>query len=189
MNHLLTEVTPLVSQYGLWIVFFGMMVEGTTMILVSGILCYLGMLSIGETIPVAILGAVAGDQFWYFLGKNYTHRVMEYFPSFKNRVEKLSEKVRNKGDWLAFGGRFIYSGAIVFPLALGTYSYSYKRFTLFDLAGVALWAASGIALGYLFGTGVEHFFGEIKKVEHLLLVFVAAGFSAWLLRRYFGKKR
>ena len=30
MNHLLTEVTLLVSQYGLWIVFFGMVVKGTT---------------------------------------------------------------------------------------------------------------------------------------------------------------
>ena len=59
---MLEELTSLVSQYGLWIVFFGMMTEGTIMIIVSGILCYLGILSLKEIIPVAILGAFIGDQ-------------------------------------------------------------------------------------------------------------------------------
>lgn len=60
---MLEELTSLVSHYGLWIVFFGMMTEGSIMILVSGVFCYLGMLSLKETIPVAIFGAFIGDQF------------------------------------------------------------------------------------------------------------------------------
>jgi len=186
VNELLTELTPLVSHYGLWIVYFGMMLEGTTMIVVTGILCYLGLLSLGEAVPAAILGAVTGDQIWYFLGKRYTNRVMERFPSFRNKVEKLSGKIRNKGEWLAFGGRFIYGGAIIFPLTLGTYSYPYKKFTLLDTAGVSLWAVIGIAIGYIFGTSAEHLFGEIKKAEHLLLLLVFAGIAVWWIRRYPG---
>lgn len=42
MNHLLQEITPWVLDYGFWIVFFGMIFEGTTMVVITGILCYLG---------------------------------------------------------------------------------------------------------------------------------------------------
>ena len=86
---MLEELTSLVSQYGLWIVFFGMMTEGTIMILVSGVMCYLGMLSLKETIPVAILGALIGDQFWYCLGKCYGQNILNRFPSLKQRIQKL----------------------------------------------------------------------------------------------------
>ena len=181
MNQFLHEITPLVSHYGLWVVFFGMMIEGTMMIIVSGILCYLGLLSVKETIPVAILGAIAGDQLWYLLGRYYAGRVLDRFPTLKQKVEKLASAVQSKGDWLAFGARFIYSGAIVFPLTLGVYRYPHPRFTFFDAIGVTLWSIAGITIGYLLGTGAEQIFGEIKKVEHLLLLIVIVGVAVWLI--------
>ena len=189
MDQLLQEITPWITQYGLWIVFFGMMVEGTTMILATGILCYLGMLSIQSAIPVAILGAILGDQLWYGLGRRYTGTLLSRFPSLGERVERLGRTVRNKGNLLAFSSRFIYSGAILFPLALGTYRYPWRRFTLLDALGVSLWAAGGVLLGYLLGTGIEQIFGELKKVEHLLLVLLLIGLGAWQTRRYFTKRK
>ena len=87
---MLEELTSLVSQYGLWIVFFGMMTEGTIMIILSGVLCYLGMLSLAETIPVAIFGALIGDQFWYFTGRYYGQYILHRFPLLKQRIKKLS---------------------------------------------------------------------------------------------------
>ncbi len=184
MDHLLHEVTPLISSYGLWVIFFGMMIEGTTMIIVAGILAYLGMLPIGETVVVAIAGAAVGDQLWYLLGKRYTARVLQRFPSLSARVERLSDKVHKKGNLLAFGSRFVYGGAILFPVALGVYDYPHRKFTLFDLFGVTLWACAGIALGYFLGTGVEQLFGKIKKVEHLLWLFAIIVFVVWNVKRY-----
>jgi len=188
MDHLLQEITPLVSHYGLWIVFFGMIVEGTMMIIVTGILCYLGMLSLKEAIPVAMLGAMAGDQLWYLLGKYYASRVLERFPSLKGKVQKLSNTVKNKGDWLAFGARFVYSGAIIFPLALGMYGYPHRRFTLLDIMGVTLWSIVGVSLGYLFGTGAEQLFGEIEKVEHLLFLVLVVVVAVWFIGSRISKK-
>ncbi len=189
MEALLQEITPWVTQYGLWIVFFGMMVEGTTMILATGILCYLGMLPLQSAIPVAILGATLGDQLWYALGRRYMQAILDRFPSLGERVGRMGAKVRHKGDILAFSSRFLYSGAILFPLALGYYRYPWRRFTLLDLLGVGLWATTGVLLGYLLGTGVEQLFGEIKKVEHLLLVLVLVGLGAWQTRRYFTNRK
>jgi len=188
MNHLLSEVLPFVSNYGLWIVFFGMMVEGTTMILVSGVLCYLGMLSLGEVVPVAIAGAVIGDQFWYLMGKYYARSLLVKFTTLKERVEKLEESVINKGRWLAFGGRFVYGGAILFPLTLGVYKFSHKTFTLFDTIGVTLWSIVGILLGYFLGSGVEEFVGKIEKVWHFVLLialFIAVVYLVKYAIKYF----
>ena len=172
MEHLLAEIRPLTSSYGLLVVFFGMMVEGTTMILVSGILCYLGLFTVVDTIPVAIMGAIAGDHLWYLLGQKYMARIMKNFSSMTSKIEKLSTTVQKRGNLLAFSGRFIYGAAILFPLTLSYYQYSYKKFIFYDAMGVSLWALLGIWLGYFLGTGIEKYFGEIKKVEDLFFIVI-----------------
>jgi len=185
---MLEEFTPLVSQYGLWIVFFGMMTEGTIMIIISGILCYLGMLSLEETIPVAILGALIGDQFWYLIGRYYGQNILKRFPLLKQRIKKLEDSVKKRAIWLAFSGRFIYSGAILFPATLGTYGYVHKKFTLFNTLGIIVWSVSGILLGYILGTGAEHVFGKIEKIEQFIgLVFIIV-FLVWVTKSYFNSR-
>ncbi|WP_457605700.1 DedA family protein [Nitratifractor sp.] len=177
METLLHEIQPWVAEYGLWIVFFGMIFEGTTMILVTGVLCYLGMLSIPQTLPVAVLGAVVGDHLWYWTGRRFAPLLMDRFPALARRVEAIEPSVQRRGALLAFGSRFIYSGAILFPLALGTGRYPYGSFALYDALGATLWANVGIALGYFLGTGIERLLGRMRTLEHLLLlvIFVALG--------------
>ena len=55
-------------KYGLWIVFFGMIVEGTLMIIITGFLCYLGMLPLKDAVVVAVIGAITGDKIWAIVG-------------------------------------------------------------------------------------------------------------------------
>jgi membrane protein DedA with SNARE-associated domain len=174
MQHMLHELIPFISQYGLWVVFFGVIVEGTTMILVTGILCYLGMLDFKEALPVAIFGAVLGDQFWYYMGKHYAPILLKKFPKLKEKIDKLKPAIEKKGEWFSGSGRFVYSGAVLFPVALGTYGYPHSRFTFFDAMGVTLWATGGILFGYLLGSGAEQFIGKIESIWHFaLLVFVS----------------
>lgn len=186
---MLEELTSLVSQYGLWIVFFGMMTEGTIMILVSGVLCYLGMLSLKETIPVAIFGALIGDQFWYFIGKNYSHILLNRFPLFKQRIQELESSVKKRGRMLAFCGRFIYGGAILFPVTLGTYRYLHKKFTFFNTLGILLWSVLGITLGYILGTGAEQVLGKIEKIEHFIGLLLIIIVLVWITKPYFCRKK
>ncbi len=182
MNQLLHEMIPLVSQYGLWIIFFGMMIEGTMMIFTTGVLCYLGMLNPYSAFVVAVLGAVLGDQLWYFLGKYYGEFVEKHFTLLYKKIQTMKERVETKGKYLAFAGRFVYGGAILFPLTLGTYNYSHKRFTFFDLLGVSVWGFCGIFLGYLLGSSVEQFIVKITKVWHVVVLVLCVVGSIWLLK-------
>ena len=184
MEHLLSEITPWVIKYGLLVVFVGMIVEGTMMILITGFLCYLGMLPLKESILVAILGAVTGDQMWYLLGRYASDTLLQRFDKLKAGIEKLSQKVIQKGDYLAFSSRFVYSGAVLFPMTLGMSRYPYSRFTLLDSIGISIWAIVGISIGYMFSASAEKMFGEIKTIEHLLLYIIAIVAMVSVYRRY-----
>ena len=182
------ELTPLVSQYGLWIVFFGMMTEGTIMIILSGVLCSLGMLSLEKTIPVAIFGALTGDQFWYFIGRYNSQNILNRFPTLEQKIKKLENSVKKRGIWLAFSGRFIYGGSILFPVTLGTYAYLHKKFTLFNTLGIIVWSVSGISLGYILGTGAEHLLGKIEKLEQFIGVVLIIIFLVLVIKLYFNSR-
>jgi len=180
---LINELAPLVSHYGLWVIFFGMMVEGTTVIIATGVICYMGLLSLNQAILVAIAGAIIGDWFWYVIGRNYAEALINRFPSVLHKIESLKGKVISKGAMLAFAERFIYGGAFIFPITLGFYKYPFKKFAMFEVIGTSLWAIVGILLGHLLGKSAEYLFGEIKEIEHLLLVIAIIAIAIWYLRR------
>lgn len=165
MEHLLSVL----SEYGLWVVFIGMIVEGTAVIILSGVLCHMGVLPCAGTLVVAILGAIAGDQIWFYIGRNYAHKFLTHFPSIEKQVEKLKSKVISKSDLLAVTSRFIYSGAILFPLALGMHDYSHKRFTIMDAVGVSLACMAGVSIGYFASVSFQKLLGNINHFEHMLL--------------------
>ena len=103
----------------------------------------------------------------------------------KQRIKKLEHSVKKRGIWLAFSGRFIYGGSILFPVTLGTYGYLHKKFTLFNTLGIIVWSVSGISLGYIFGTGEEHVFGKIEKIEHFIALVFIIIFLVWVTKPYF----
>jgi membrane protein DedA with SNARE-associated domain len=127
-----------------------------------------------ETFVVAILGAAVGDQMWYFLGKYYGQKVLARFPSLDKQLAKFQNSLTNKADILALSSRFIYGGAVVFPLGLGINNYLHKRFTLLDTIGVSFASFAGLLLGYILSDSFERLLGDVSRVEHLMLLIIVA---------------
>ena len=166
------KLISLLSIYGLWIVFFGMIIEGTAVIILSGVLCHLNILPCEKTLIVAILGAITGDQIWFYIGKNYAHKILSKSYLLKEKVNALKKKVETKAKWLAMSSRFIYGGAIAFPLVLGIQNYSHKKFTLFDIIGTSLASITGLTIGYLLSSSLRKVTGEINQIEHFMLLLI-----------------
>ncbi len=181
----------LLSEYGLWIVFFGMIIEGTAVLILSGVLCHLGLLSVEETLIVAILGSITGDQIWFYIGKNYAQRVFSKFPLLKEKIDTLKSKVETKAKWLAMSSRFMYGGAIAFPLVLGMQNYSHKKFTLLDTLGASLASITWLSIGYLLSNSLKQVTGEITQIEHfmLILVFIVVIISFYNYKKKLNKKK
>ena len=185
------DLINLLSEYGLWIVFFGMIIEGTAVSILSGVLCHLGVITYQETLIVAILGAIIGDQMWFYIGKNYTHRVLSKFPLLKEKVDTLKSKAESKAKWLAMSSRFIYGGAIAFPLVLGIQNYSHKKFTLLDTIGASLASITGLTIGYLLSSSLKKVTNEITQIEHfmLLLVIIVVIMSLYNYKKKLNKRK
>jgi len=166
MDYLLS----LLSEYGLWVVFIGMIVEGTAVIILSGVLCHMGVLSCESTLLIAVSGAIVGDQIWFYLGHNYAQKFVSKFKNIEKQIAKLQKKVQSKADILALTSRFIYSGAIAFPFVLGMHNYSHKKFTILDAIGVSFASMAGLAIGYFLSSSVKKLLGDINHFEHMLLL-------------------
>jgi len=183
MEHLFHEITPLVSKYGLIIIFLGMIFEGTAMILITGLLCYMGLFSFSEAWVVAFLGAVVGDHIWFYIGRTYGKKIINRFPTLQTKFMQALSRINSKADIVALFERFIYGGGIIFPFTLGMQNYSKKRYLLFDLIGDSIWAIIGLGLGYYFSNGIEMLFGKIERVEHFLFISVVIIGIVWFFKR------
>jgi len=183
MQHFLQQITPFVSEYGLIIIFIGMMVEGLIMILLTGLLCYHGVFSIEDAWMVSVLGAVIGDNLWFYLGNIYGSKMLNRFSKLKEKSTHVFSLISSKADTVALFARFIYGGAIIFPFMLGVHNYSKKRYILFDSIGDSFWAIIGIGLGYYAGNGIEALFGKIERIEHWLFILVFVVLLAGVLKK------
>jgi len=179
------QILSLLSQYGLWVVFFGMIVEGTVVIILSGVLCHMGVLPCGETIIVAILGAIIGDQIWFYIGKNYAQKFLPKFPTIDKQIKKLEDKVQSKADILAMTSRVISGGAIAFPLVLAIHNYSHKRFTVLDSIGASLASMIWLSIGYFLSNSFQKILGDINHFEHMLLfvIVIVVGIKVYKLKK------
>ncbi len=185
MEQMLAELTPWVNQYGLIAIYIGMLFEGSTVILAAGVLCYLHMIPLGETIAVAAAGGITSDQMWYFAGRRYAHKLISRFDFLHRGIAAFQKKIAGKERWMSALAHFIYSGAVFIPLLLGMQHYHHGTFTRYSILGVSLWALLGVMAGYLLGSGIETVVGKIDHIGHLLLIFLGIGATVWLLGRYF----
>ncbi|WP_373030592.1 hypothetical protein, partial [Sulfurovum sp.] len=59
---------------------------------------------------------------------------------------------------------------------------------LFNTLGIIVWSVSGISLGYILGTGAEHVFGKIEKIEHFIGLVLIIIFLVWVIKPYFSSR-
>ncbi len=179
---LLEGSLPYLSHYGFIFVFVGALLEGETVILLAGVFCHRGDLPYDWTVIAAALGAFAGDQSWFHLGRRYGQDVLSRFPRLTEQADKVKPWLQQKSDWIAAGSRFVYGTRTVAPMLLGMHDYSPVRFALINSVSASLWAIVGVSVGYLIGVGAEQLFGRIKHVEQLLLAIILVMLARWWYR-------
>ena len=115
------QILRLIEHYGYLVVFFGVMLESTgvplpgeTILVASGFLAQRGHLDVGDAILFGILGAVAGDQLGYWVGREGGRpfvlrwgRYVRITPERLSRAEAFFARHGGKAVFLArfFAGR------------------------------------------------------------------------------------
>lgn len=185
----MVSLESLIEQYGYAALLVGAFLEGETIVVMAGFAAHREYLSLPWVIAVAFLGALAGDQMWFYVGRRKGQSLITARPRWARRVQRLQELLA-RYDWLVvLGFRFVYGLRTVTPVVLAASGYSPGRFTALNIAGAAIWSVVVSLAGYLFGHTMELLIDDVKRYERWLLgLLVFCSIAAWLWRTLPGRR-
>jgi membrane protein DedA with SNARE-associated domain len=204
MSDLLQATQPYLEQYGAWAVFAGVMLEsfgvplpGEGLLIAAALLASKGYMHILPILLLAWLGAVAGDNIGYGIGR-FAGRflVLKY-----GRIVLLTERrlgnveafFRKYGAPVVIGARFFEGLRQFNGIVAGVAGMAWVRFLTYNVIGAFLWTCFWGVLFYQLGERAGPFAARLRDGEVLLvlgiLVAAAAFAFAVILRRKVSKMK
>ena len=180
-------VYDLIGQYGLYSVFFLVMIEGDLTLLIAGVLAhsaFFGEYSFGWVLLYGTLGGVTSDNIAYGLGRGFgkTVRDTRFYRRAKPRLERLTDKF---GPLSIFLSKYIYGLRWASCVFYGVGRMRYPRFLLVSFGSCFAWVFILSGAGYFFSSAVMKLIGDFRHLGKILLVIVIAGVAAFYLAKRF----
>ena len=179
------NIAALIAQYGYAAVFLGTLLEGETVLLLAGYAAHRGYLDFAVLTGVAGLGAMTGDQFFFWLGRRHG-TVLLRRPALRVKVQYALDLIQKHPVGIILAIRFMWGLRIALPVAVGLSNVTHWRFFWLNLASAALWAPLVGGAGYLFGALLSNHLGTLHRVEHWLILSLAL--AVLVLRHYFNSR-
>src|ERR1700688_3084046 len=144
------EIVRLTDQYGLLLVFLGVLLESLgvplpsmPLLIVAGAFAMTGSLSAIEVFALAMLACLIGDFIWYLAGRHYGHKVMKQLcrisispDSCVRQTESLYERW---GERMLLVAKFVPGLSTIAPPLAGAMRLGTVRFLAFCASGAAIW--------------------------------------------------
>ena len=185
----------LIVQHGYWVVAavvgfesMGVPLPGETTLVSAAI--YAGStheLNIWVLAAAAAIGAIAGDNVGFWLGRRYGYRLLVQYGAIVRMNErriKLGQFMFDRyGGRVVFFGRFVAFLRVIAAFLAGVNCMDWRRFLLFNALGGVAWAALFGWAGYTFGEEIEQVTTSFAAVS---LAVAVVGFlcGMWFLRRH-----
>ena len=152
------DLPALLDQYGYALIFLGTMVEGETILMLGGYFAHRGYLDLGSVIVTAFVGAVCGDQLFFYIGRHHAKGLLARFPKLRDKVNVALRRVEDHQVKVVLTMRFLWGLRIALPVALGLTNMNAKRFLWLNLVSAAVWSCVFAVVGFgasrlLFGAG------------------------------------
>jgi membrane protein DedA with SNARE-associated domain len=179
------QLLALVLEYGYAAAFAGVLLEGETVLVLSGIAAHQGYLDASVLFFVGSAAAMLTDNFFFALGWIFGSSLLARFPSV-GRVQALLARYPRIAVLVM---RFLYGTRTVGPALLGAGSLTWRRFAALDALAAALWSAFWLTSGYLAGEVVEQLLHDLAGVGRWLLLGCASIVAALALLHHCGRRR
>jgi len=184
------DLVSLLRSYGYVAVFLGTALEGETILILAGFAAHRGYLELPWVILFASLGSFAGDQTFFLIGRRKGRPLLEKHPFWRARIERAEELLHRYQMPVILGFRFLYGLRNVIPFAIGLSQISFGKFFFLNAAGALLWATVVGTGGYLFGSALEIFLGDLERHElKIALSICLLGIMMWLIRYFRAKSQ
>jgi membrane protein DedA with SNARE-associated domain len=157
-------------------------------VLASGFFAHRGILELDAVMAAVAVGAVAGDNIGYqlgrHLGRDWLLRHGSRFGLRQKRLAQAEAFFQRQGPKAVFFGRFIGFARALVPFVAGTSRMSYRKFVLYDALGAVLWTVGFVTLGYVLGASwrvAERWIGRTGFIIAAVAVLLVG--VIWLRRR------
>jgi membrane-associated protein len=198
--HIDKHLQTFVTQYGMWvyallfaIVFTetGVVVmpflPGDSLLFITGALCGVGLMSLPLAIGVLLVAAILGDQCNYTIGRYFGPKVFQWEDSRffnKNAFDKAHQFYEKHGGVTIILARFMPFIRTFVPFVAGVAEMTRSKFSMYNVAGGAIWVVGLCLAGYFFGN-LPWVQANLSKIIWALILVpgMIALFGAWKANR------
>ncbi|HEY3074284.1 MAG TPA: DedA family protein/thiosulfate sulfurtransferase GlpE [Burkholderiales bacterium] len=194
------DVTQLVAQYGLTLVFINVLVEQVGLpvpavptLVIAGALAAAGELSAAAVFGVAVLACFIGDGLWFAGGRIYGRRVMSLLCrvslSPDSCVRQSEYHFERWGKAALVISKFVPGLSTVTPPLAGAMRMGWPSFVLLNGIGIALWAGLPIGAGMLFHDQIGRLIERLESYGTVAIVLVGALLAAYVAFKWWERRR
>ena len=185
-------LSHLIEQYGLYAVFFLVLIEGDVTLLLAGVLAHSAFFNDYSFATVLLWGTLGGftsDNLAFAAGRMFgkTVRDFRFYRIAKPRIERLTDRF---GTLSIFLSKYIYGLRWASCTFYGVGRMRYLRFVPLSLASCFVWVLLLSGVGYSFSTAVVGLIGDFRHLGKILLVIVVIGVAGvYLIKRTWISKK
>ena len=159
------QFIPLIEKYGYVATFAGTLIEGESLLILSGLAAHRGWLALPVVIAVGAAGGALGDLCFFLLGRYYGVKLLVRYPQYAAAADRVRGMIERFPAATIIGVRFMYGLRTVGPVVIGTTRVSLPLFVVLNVLGALLWSACWAAAGYFVGKAAEQLLGDLARIE------------------------
>jgi membrane protein DedA with SNARE-associated domain len=172
--------------FGEALLIIGLFVPSTAVLVGAGMLVGTGHLGFWPVFWATAIGAIAGDQVSYWVGRVYGERLKSFWPfnKYASLMVKGETFVREHGGKSIAIGRFVPGVKAVVPGIVGMLGMNQIFFLFVNVTSGLFWAIAHVGPGILLGQGLSlagDLSGQLLVVIVVLLAVLLA--ASWIIRK------
>jgi membrane-associated protein len=167
-------------------ILIGLFVPGDVILALGGIYAARGSLELTSVILIGTFAAICGESIGYWLGRTYGLSLVKRIPlvrRLEGRVDAAKAYFERHGGATVAIGRYATAAGAFVPFVAGMARMDYRRFLMFDVPAIAVWASGITLFGYFFGEHISFVDKVLSRLGLVVLGVLAVFVGGYVLYR------
>ena len=196
LEQLVKGIAPAYASFGYLIVAFGVMAErsiliglvvpGDVILALGGVYASRGSLELWAVTLIGTVAALCGESIGFWLGRRHGRGLIARLPLIRRLsgpLEGAEEYFNRHGGKTVAIGRYATAAGAFIPFVAGMSKMRYRRFLMFDVPAVVVWAIGITLFGYFAGEHLEFIDRVLSRFGLIVLGLIVIGLGVYFLRK------